>query len=177
MEPCGLYFKKDFLSHEEEDELTRFVYAKEWDDSMSRRTQHFGARYVYKHVDMARQLASVEPVPKLFSDLAVRAYYELFDGATLDSNTRWQVIVNEYKPRQGISKHIDDTKKFGPRIICVSLGADARAVFRLGSQARSHDIPARSVYAMTEDARYTWTHELVNNTAKTRVSITIRQLI
>lgn len=176
LEPSGLYMKHEFLTPTEEAELLNFVYEKKWDETMSRRVQHYGARYVYKHVANSLQTEAAEPVPKIFEELAVRAYSELF-GEIPQLSCRWQVIVNEYRPRQGISKHVDDPKKFGPRIVCISLGADVSVLFRHGSQARSHSVPARSVYAMTEAARYTWTHELKNDSASTRVSITIRQLI
>jgi hypothetical protein len=39
-------------------------------------------------------------------------------------NSKLQVIINEYKPVQGIGEHIDDPKKFGNWIISLNSGCE-----------------------------------------------------
>jgi alkylated DNA repair dioxygenase AlkB len=73
-----------------------------------------------------------------------------------------QVIVNEYLPGQGINAHVDDPVKFGAWVITVSLGSACEMEFaskKTGAKFRA-TLPPRSMYAMTGESRYQWTHAI-----------------
>lgn len=87
-----------------------------------------------------------------------------------------QVIINLYKPGEGITPHVDLLDRFGDGIIGVSLGSGCVMRFtkvrpdsvteesnhdhRLCNTSRAWDVflPHGSVYVMSDEARYGWTH-------------------
>ncbi|KAL1685962.1 hypothetical protein GGG16DRAFT_106027 [Schizophyllum commune] len=90
-----------------------------------------------------------------------------------------QIIINLYTPGEGISAHIDLLGRYGDGIIGVSLGSGCVMRFRdVGDEGAAHEsyravagegansanvthdvyLPEGSVYVMTGDARYRWTH-------------------
>ncbi|KAL1742400.1 hypothetical protein HDZ31DRAFT_84161 [Schizophyllum fasciatum] len=90
-----------------------------------------------------------------------------------------QIIINLYAPGEGISAHVDLLRRYGDGIIGVSLGSGCVMRFRdVGNDGAAHEsynpvtdndanpdhpthdvyLPAGSVYVMTGDARYRWTH-------------------
>ena len=73
-----------------------------------------------------------------------------------------QCIVNNYYTGQGISKHID-VKSYGEIIGCFSLGSGATMRFTNSINDEKHDIyvEPNSLYIMSGDARYIWTHEMI----------------
>ncbi|KAI0069841.1 hypothetical protein K474DRAFT_1609794 [Panus rudis PR-1116 ss-1] len=108
----------------------------------------------------------------------------LFPPATAPPQAR-QVIINHYLPGEGITPHVDLLDRFGDGIIGVSLGS--------GESAEVY-LPPGSVYVMSGEARYRWTHGIEGRKADlierfdgdtegawvqrtTRVSITFRWLL
>lgn len=101
----------------------------------------------------------------------------LFPSADAPPRAR-QVIINFYNPGEGITPHVDLLDRFGDGIIGVSMGSgcvmrfaqvrgDAGEECRAeGSLHRCDDertawdvfLPHGSVYVMSGDARYGWTH-------------------
>ncbi|KAI0092122.1 hypothetical protein BDY19DRAFT_579727 [Irpex rosettiformis] len=87
-----------------------------------------------------------------------------------------QVIVNFYKPGEGITPHVDLLDRFGDGIIGVSLGSGCVMQFvkvdadsttegvnldrPTCNKSRAWDVflPHGSVYVMSDEARYEWTH-------------------
>ncbi|KAI5891600.1 uncharacterized protein SCHCODRAFT_02506202 [Schizophyllum commune H4-8] len=90
-----------------------------------------------------------------------------------------QIIINLYAPGEGISAHVDLLRRYGDGIIGVSLGSGCVMRFRdVGEEGAAHEsykpvagegpnsanatydvyLPEGSVYVMTGDARYRWTH-------------------
>ena len=120
-----------------------------------------------------------------------------------------QVIINFYRPGEGITPHVDLLDRFGDGILGLSLGSGCVMRFdkvvkieELGKQALNGNegehaaifLPPGSVYVMSEEARYDWTHgidgleeDLVQDGAEStrgrwiqrsmRVSITFRWLL
>ena len=100
-----------------------------------------------------------------------------------------QVIVNEYLPGQGISKHIDKITYFGSEIVTLSLGSTSVMTFRCGSTGQKEDLflERRSLLVLTDEARYQWTHEIpgrksdimagVRYSRGRRLSITLRTVL
>jgi hypothetical protein len=81
----GLLKYDNFLTEAEEQELIDFVNAQEWDTTLRRRVQHYGARYQYRYA--AASSSPVPPVPEKFDALAHRVYV-LF-GLEVPPNVRW----------------------------------------------------------------------------------------
>ena len=186
MENKGLTYIDDFLSDEEATQLIDYIDEQNWDTTLKRRTQHYGYRYQYNHINKT-QPDDVEPIPinliNLFNKLRKSNLASDIDISKL------QVIINEYEPGQGIGAHIDDPHKFGDWVISVSLNSDCIIIFT-NKTNKSENIKLRikknSVYQMTQASRYKWTHQ-INNTKvdnyddetyirKRRISVTFRYM-
>lgn len=99
-----------------------------------------------------------------------------------------QVILNLYPPGQGISPHIDLPNRYADGILGVSLLGGCVMTFERGDERHDVYLPERTVYVMTGEARWEWTHgiegrseDLVENgrgvetkLRGTRVSMTFR---
>lgn len=91
-----------------------------------------------------------------------------------------QAIVNEYRPGQGLTPHVD-LAAFADGICGVSLGHEAIMRFSDG-RSQPHDVLLRpgDLVCMQSDARYRWTHELLPSTGTTagwwRLSVTLRRM-
>jgi alkylated DNA repair dioxygenase AlkB len=87
-----------------------------------------------------------------------------------------QAILNFYRPGEGITPHVDLLDRFGDGIIGVSLGSGCVMRFRRiastehdaehgsakstyhSDAAKDVFLPPGSIYVMSEEARYGWTH-------------------
>lgn len=70
-----------------------------------------------------------------------------------------QVILNLYHPGQGITPHVDLPNRYADGILGVSLIGGTSMVFS-HSRGERHEVylPPRSVYVMTGEARWEWSH-------------------
>lgn len=161
----GLILIKKYITKKEEIELLEEIDSKEWDTTLKRRTQQYGYRYNYE----SKQ--ALEKAPKIFRSLKKVWPF------TVD-----QVIINEYNRGQGISAHIDKIDQLGDYVAGISLGSDATFEFVRVEDKHKEEIkiPRRSIFIMTYDSRYSWTHSLPAKKSslkkKRRVSITYRHL-
>ena len=151
----GLKYVPNFIHEDEETHIVKEIDLHEWSEEMQRRVQHYGWRYNYK----ARQVEPdmyLGPLPEWAAALAKR----LFDKGLVRVLPD-QVIVNEYKGKQGISKHVD-SKSFGEDVATISLLESWEMVFRKDRSKQKHvqRLEQRSVAVMTGAARYDWTHEI-----------------
>ena len=72
-----------------------------------------------------------------------------------------QVIINEYKPGQGISPHINCENCFGPRNFTLSLGSQVIMEFTQdGNPTKEILLTPRSLVMMYGEARYNWKHSI-----------------
>ena len=152
----GLLYLPDFISPEEERRLTEEIATHEWRRDLKRNTQHYGWRYDYsaRQVDSSMRLG---PLPDWADSIGRRLVAEGLLSAPPD-----QLIVNEYKEDQGISRHVD-SRGFADGIVTISLLESWEMVFRqLGVQKRkvSKRLEQRSAMILTGAARYDWTHEI-----------------
>lgn len=85
-----------------------------------------------------------------------------------------QVIINEYKPGNGINYHIDHQVLFGPIIDCITTGQAVPVHFKLNDEIRWVNVAADSMYIMSGDARNLWQYYLKDNGSQNRYSITYR---
>ena len=182
----GLRYVTDFISPEEEERLTEKIDGCEWRTDLKRNVQHYGWRYDYtaRHVDSSMRLG---PLPDWADSIGRRLVAEGLLSAPPD-----QLIVNEYREDQGISRHVD-SQGFADGIVTISLLESWEMVFRhqRGTQKRkvSKRLERRSAMILTGAARYDWTHEIPARKTesdpssgkrlkrKRRISLTFRRVI
>lgn len=186
----GLVYERGFVDEEHERCLVEWIDKQKWLTELSRRVQHYGWRYSYRHkrVDPSMRLGEL---PEELADLAQRLVAEGLVPQLPD-----QVIVNEYNADQGISPHVD-APSFGDGIATLSLleswemafHPPAKAAAASGGPASGQPIGSRqgqagqagkarqvgqagkvgkvpmllerrSVAVMHGEARYEWKHEI-----------------
>ena len=160
------------------------IDAQPWLAEMKRRVQHFGYKYDYKrrtiHLDM-----SLGPMPKWMQGLC-----EALHWADVMPWVSDQVIVNEYKPGQGIASHVDCEPCFAHTIASLSLGGGVVMQLKsLQNQNKKYQLwlEPRSLLVLSNDARYFWQHGIParktdvlsgeKRTRTRRLSLTFRKVI
>ena len=139
----------------------------------SRRVIYFGRPY-YSSKGSSNDDVSTRPIPDFLIPLQKIA--EDATGKSLKT-----CLINEYLPGQGIGEHVDKTDDVGDTVVGISLGSSAVMIFR-HPDGRRYDItlPPNSMYIMTGEARYVWSHQVParikdgNRVRTTRVSVTFR---
>ncbi|MFF5258263.1 alpha-ketoglutarate-dependent dioxygenase AlkB [Actinomadura viridis] len=151
----GLRYVPGWLAPEEQDSLLSSIDASEWSSELRCRVQHYGHRYDYGRRSV--EAAPAPPLPAWTRDLAARLVREGHMDREAD-----QAIINEYRPGQGISAHVDCVPCFGPVVAAVSLGSDCVMDFVHPGEGTKVAVPlARgSLCVMTGPARYTWRHAI-----------------
>jgi ribA/ribD-fused uncharacterized protein len=172
----GLYYIPNALTVAQEKELIDYLDGPKasWEgvtgSATARRVQHYGYRYDYKRRTVS---GPTHLIPEQWKSVIGLGY-------------QWnQVIVNEYDPGQGISAHID-APVYGDTIICYTLGSGATMRFTKPETGEVVDlyVAPRSVYIMSDAARYGWKHEMISRKTNTvdgktiprsrRISVTLR---
>ena len=99
-------------------EIIDYINNQQWNTSIKRRTQHYGYEYNYKITD-SNKLKKSEDIPDIYKLIIKRIetiiYKKFKEVYNFD-----QMIINEYKLGQGISKHIDNPKIFDKYVITIS---------------------------------------------------------
>ena len=161
----GLVYKPDFITEEEETKLLACIDGAEWSTELQRRVQHYGWRYDYKQrrIDESMRLGELPEWARVLGRRLVN------EGLMKDLPD--QVIVNEYRGKQGISRHIDQPRSFAEHVATISLHETWGMVFRRrgGKEKVEKPIERRSVAVLTGDARYKWTHEIPNRANEPRM--------
>ena len=102
----------EYLTLDEEKQLlSEFEKEKQWNTTLQRRTLHYGYEYIYTSKN---KLVKAPPVPEWLEWLRKRVSATL--GVDFD-----QILVNEYEPGQGISKHVDNKILFEEIVVSKSL--------------------------------------------------------
>ena len=179
----GLQYIPNFVAQEKHDALLAVIDDLPWLGDLKRRVQHYGYKYDYKKraIDASMKVGDLPDWAVLLSQQAVEQKLSpyLFD----------QVIVNEYEPGQGISRHVDCEPCFDDVIISVSLGAPC--VMHFTALKDKQNVPVilepRSAVVLSGDARYKWQHSIRANKKEVahgqtivrarRVSLTFRKVI
>jgi alkylated DNA repair dioxygenase AlkB len=172
----GLRLVFNAVSQSTADDLLEAVNKQPWSTDLRRRVQHYGYKYNYRERSV-HQDDYLGPLPE-WSRPALGAVERFFD------RTPDQMIVNEYKPGQGIGAHIDCVPCFGPVVASLSLGSGTTIRLRRGVDSIDVYLPKRSLLVLTGDARYHWLHSIApvetdyvdgSVVARgTRVSLTLR---
>ena len=148
----GLTYLPDYLDAAQHDRLVAVIDAQPWLADLQRRVQHYGYRYDYKarKVEPAMYLG---PLPDWAAELAERLQREGWFAVPPD-----QLIVNEYEPGQGISKHVDCVPCFGDTVVSLSLGSACVLEMARAGVKVPLLLEPRSAVVLQQDARYRWTH-------------------
>lgn len=162
----GLTYKTNIIPDELHNEILEYLKDtnENWksvipNNPRSRKVMQFGYEYNYntkntktKTIDMPKIIKKVRRLLK-----GIVPNYKLFN----------QCIINKYLVGQGISKHID-RKEFGDTICCFTINSGAVMKFtKNGSNDLNLYVVPKSLYIMTKDSRYKWTHEMENKTKDT----------
>jgi alkylated DNA repair dioxygenase AlkB len=174
----GLFMVEEFTSSEEERFLISSLDKQPWNTTLTRRTQHYGFIYDYKSKAASGR---TNPIPDWCGFLINRLLENCILSAIPD-----QLIVNEYKPGQGIFPHVDDVRSFEDGIVSLSLGSEVMMDFvdnQDTSIKKEVALKRRSVISLHGDARYNWRHGIAARKSDygikrgRRVSLTFRKMI
>ena len=183
----GVVYEPEFLRSEECERLLADIDARDeqWRDDLRRRVQHYGWRYDYKARAVTADMR-LGPLPDFILPVAER----LREGGWF-AQTPDQVIVNEYKPGQGIAAHAD-RDCFGPAVATLSLGDRWPMRFTppegAGGEPLDLFLDVGSLTVLTDAARTHWHHAILprhsdpdgqggRRKRQRRVSVTFRTVI
>ena len=153
----GLYYTEDIQANDVIEALDQGHWSSVTDAPNSRRYQHFGFTYNYqtRKIDEA-----CDPIPE--SLIPLQQFLTTFckqNGLIDDTYVFNQCIVNDYQPGQGINKHTD-IKAYGAVIGCYTFGSGATMTFRNKDRVEHLYVKPNSLYIMSGESRYLWTHEM-----------------
>ena len=150
----GLCNLGSFVTADEERVLITEIDKAVWDTRLARRVQHYGWLYDYtkRSVSASNYLG---PLPEWANTIAKRLHH-----FGLIPEVPNQLIVNEYKPGQGISSHVDQPSIFGPVVCMLSLSSAAVMVFRKKECVVNVVMERRALVTVSGPARYEWSHEI-----------------
>ena len=180
---AGLDYKEDYIDKREHDRLMELIDKQQWLNDLKRRVQHYGYKYDYKARKVVRDM-HIGKLPKWLAELAEKLCEDGHMPEIAD-----QVIVNEYVPGQGISRHIDCEPCFQDTIVSLSLGSGCFMDFT--NKDKTKKIPVwlepKSIVVLKDEARYEWLHGIAARKSDTwegnkvarerRVSLTFRKVI
>lgn len=179
----GLIYIENFISLDEQNFLIESIDKYPWDSSLKRRTQHYGYKYDYtkKNIDKSSYVGAVPDIFKIYCESLTKN--EWF------ANAPDQIIINEYLPGQGISKHVDCIPCFDKTIASLSLNTSCIMQFEQWGQNEKKFLLLKplSLLILTGDARYRWMHSIPACTEDVwneevlprgrRISLTFRKII
>jgi alkylated DNA repair dioxygenase AlkB len=173
MEPEGMRYIPDFLSTGWQQRLLQILGdLGPWDrvvfrgHEAKRRKLAFGWNYD----PGSREVRPAPPFPAWLSELR-----DFCAGRIEIPRERFvQASLTWYAPGAGIGEH-RDAPIFGSEVVGVSLGAEARFIFRRGTERHELTLRPGSLLLLSGPARDLWTHEIPPLKA-TRYSIYFRSL-
>lgn len=179
----GLQYIPAFITEEEEQALIDSIDQNTWLSDLKRRVQHYGYKYDYKARAVSND-AYIGALPGWLEPIAERLHKQGIFETQPD-----QAIVNEYKPGQGISPHVDCVPCFGGTIASLTLGSGATMQFQ-NPQTKHKEVlylQERSLIVLNGPARYDWTHAIPGRKTdvvdgfkverQRRVSVTFRTMV
>ncbi len=177
----GLTYLPDYLDAAHQDRLLAAIDGLPWLGDLQRRVQHYGYRYDYKARRVEASMA-LGPLPAWGAEVAQRLHAEGWFAVPPD-----QLIVNEYEPGQGITKHVDCVPCFDDTVVSISLGSACVIELAQGEVKVPVLLEPRSALVLKEDARYRWTHAIAGRKKDVyqgraysrgrRVSLTFRKVL
>ena len=182
---AGLDYKEDYINESKHNMLMKRIDEQQWLNDLKRRVQHYGYKYDYKARRVARDMRIGNgKLPKWLEELSEKLWQDRHMPKIAD-----QVIVNEYRPGQGISRHIDCEPCFEDTIVSLSLGSGCFMDFTNKDETKKISIwlEPRSIVVLKNEARYKWLHGIAarksdkldgyKHDRRRRVSLTFRKVI
>jgi len=175
----GLVYLPQLLSPEEQVRVLEEIDKEPWQNDLRRRVQHYGYKYDYKARAVDHSMY-VGPLPPFAVEVARR-----LTSHGLITEFPDQLIVNEYRPGQGISAHVDCEPCFKNTIVTVSLGSTCEIDFVSieSREVRSTLLEPGSALVLRDAGRYRWMHRIMARKSDhgvprgRRVSLTYRNVI
>lgn len=179
----GLTYVSNYIDKLEVKSFIEAINSEPWLSDIKRRVQHYGYKYDYK----ARSIDYSMFIGKL-PIWAVTMAQRLFDERHIDVLPD-QLIINEYKPGQGIANHVDCEPCFGDTIISISLGSSCVMDFiNLRTKQKVEVmLESGSLVVLSGEARHNWTHGIaqrktdnfkgIKTDRSLRISMTFRNVI
>ena len=178
----GFSIIKDYLTNKEEADLVNEIDNQKWVIDYQRRLQYYNYRNeLFEPYDL---IPIPEKIPPFLEDLINKL---IADGIVVEAPD--QIIINEYKPGQGLKPHTDRKDYYKNVIVGISLLSGTMMEFTKNKPPGKKTIylPRKSLYIIKDDARYIWKHaiparkkDVVNGVEiprETRISITLRNVI
>ena len=179
-----------FMTDEECQNLLAVISRRRWMNDLKRRVQHYAWKYDYTSRTLSEDMR-IGALPDFLRDVAMRLHERGWFDLAPD-----QVIVNEYRPGQGIAPHVD-RDCFGPTVATLSLGDAWPMEFAPANRDRARTAQANrarekielvldvgSILVLRGASRSSWTHGIAPRHAdgrgrsrrprRTRVSVTFR---
>jgi DNA oxidative demethylase len=160
VEPEGLKYIPGFLDDEAQRRLIAEIEAipeERWarvrfrGNVALRRKLSFGWNYDPSD----REGSEAPPMPDFLRELRDRC----LEAVGLPAEPFAQASVQRYPPGAGIGAH-KDAPMFGPDVVGVSLGSDARLVFKRGGHKHVLRLEPGSLILLSGPSRSRWTHEM-----------------
>ena len=180
----GLRYIPDYITEDQHDWLLNQIDEQQWLDDLKRQVQHYGFKYDYRARKVNYDMRIGE-LPEWLKKLSEKLYEDKHMPEVAD-----QVIVNEYRPGQGISGHIDCEPCFRDIIVSLSLGSGCIMNFTNKydkTKKISVWLAPRSLVVLSSEARYAWLHGIPARKSdewdgqkyerQRRVSLTFRKVI
>ncbi len=156
------YFPGPFFSHSRIEELDKLFASETWDSvgsgKNSRKTLQYGYKYNYTTGNTKMQ---APPIPPIIAELRELVYRLRITNLTADAYTLNQCIINKYEPGQGINAHTDHND-YDDFVCCFTFNSGGTMEFTNKTTGEKVELWTRpnSLYVMSGDARYKWTHEM-----------------
>ena len=158
----GLYYFKfdDIIVPDIVSKLDEYKWTPLTNSVNSRIVQHYGYKYNYLTYNIKEK---TDPFPDFLNPYVDKLYNLTSRMNLIPENYKFnQCIVNNYSVGQGISKHID-VKSYGNVIGCFTINSGATMIFRHLDKSINLYVEPNSLYIMSGEARYLWSHEMTTN--------------
>lgn len=188
--PPGLKIYQLLTDEYTQAKLFELVDIFDEDQPLKRQTRQYGYEYNYNAKESHTLKKLKKPIYTTPKQLLCIADV-LYNNKIMRQKPN-QIIINKYKPGEGISAHRDHIGYFTGDIATLSLGSAYIMRFRPHRENTKVDpnifydvlLPVGSLAVMKDDARSLWTHEISNTKTDmidgkrikrgTRISITFR---
>ncbi|AGF85673.1 oxygenase superfamily protein [Moumouvirus goulette] len=179
----GFSLIKDYITPRVENKLVKQINKMPWIVDYQRRLQYYNYRNeLFEPYDLI-------PIPNPIPDFLNKLIDQMIKDKIIDERPD-QIIINEYKPGEGLRPHFDRKDYYKNVIIGISLGSGVTMEFyrdKPEKEKKKIYIPRRSIYILKDDARYLWKHGIPSRKydevdgekipRETRISITFRNVI
>ncbi|EGR33100.1 hypothetical protein IMG5_061460 [Ichthyophthirius multifiliis] len=178
----GIFYFPNFITEEQENYIIQQIDEKPWIKLSKRQVQHYGYEFIYGQNTINKE-KKTNPIPDFLSNMV----QQLNEYIKNKQKPLDQLTINDYKPGNGISSHVDAHSPFEECIVVVSLVSGVVITFKsYKNEEKSLFLENRSLLIMSGEGRYAWTHCISSRKVdrvqdevifrKRRVSLTFRTI-